>query len=568
MHKFKNMSSAWLSLLIAGVCGCLLALPFTIYDGSAFVWFSLAPVFWLVARTARPGQAVAVAAIFALSWTSASFSFIWPVTVIGMIAMCLYTTLFYVAALMSVRMIARWSILAAVVGSAALWVSLEIIRSILPVFGFPWLLLGHALLGHEYLRQGADLMGVYGLSFLIVAVNAAIAFALPAGLIEQWRVAGTTRTYFSKKVTVQAILPQRTQRDTDDFIFCPHVVKSLWLCGERLPQKSALVAGALVAALLLGDLLYGQMRVAQISPRLYAGPQIALIQGNVAQKLDRSNNELKAQLDRHLELHRQIVSDIKSVDLMPVLICWAETMAPGALNEDEWGEAFKKQVKTCGVPTLTGSEYQASDEIIARAYNAAYILDADGHEIGRYAKRRLVPFGEYIPFTTAFPFLKVLRSVTRDQYEPGKDVSPVVTVGGYRMAINICIEDIHPDLAREAAKAGADTLVNLTNDGWFYGSFGPRAHLQAAAWRAIETRRPLLRVTNTGHTVAVDPLGNVRLLIPPETEGVAMTSLVRIDAGATEVRTLSMEVGEMGILLFMIGLLAACWLKRLMSAGV
>jgi apolipoprotein N-acyltransferase len=172
-----------------------------------------------------------------------------------------------------------------------------------------------------------------------------------------------------------------------------------------------------------------------------------------------------------------------------------------------------------------------------------------------------VPFGEYVPFTQTIPWLKALGSVTRDQYQPGEWPSPVFDVGGYRLALNLCVEDIHPDIAREAVLAGADTLVNLTNDGWFYGTFGPGAHLRAAAWRAIEMRRPLLRVTNTGYTVAVDPLGNVEILIPPETEGVAVARLQRI--GGEPPRTWSMLLGEWGCAAAMASILAGClWLGR------
>ena len=201
------------------------------------------------------------------------------------------------------------------------------------------------------------------------------------------------------------------------------------------------------------------------------------------------------------------------------------------------------------------------------SYNAAYLLDGSGKEICHYFKRRLVPFGEYIPFTEPLPFLKVLRSVTRDQFLPGKEASAICTVPfnatqgapAYRIGLNICVEDIHPDLARESALAGADTLVNITNDGWFYGTSGPRAHMLAAAWRAIETRRPMLRVTNTGHTIAVDPLGRIDLLIEPWAVG---TALVRLQRLADPPRTLAMRLGEAGPALIFFGIFLSCLFCR------
>jgi apolipoprotein N-acyltransferase len=158
-----------------------------------------------------------------------------------------------------------------------------------------------------------------------------------------------------------------------------------------------------------------------------------------------------------------------------------------------------------------------------------------------------------------------LRSVTQDQYEPGTEASPVRDVGGYKVALNVCVEDIHPDLARASSLAGADTLINVTNDGWFYQTYGPRAHLRAAAWRAIEVRRPLLRVTNTGVTAAVDPLGRITKLVPEETVGVAITRLLRIqdvkNAPLSQPVTIYMRVGEVGVgLVFLSLLFGVFWL--------
>jgi apolipoprotein N-acyltransferase len=154
------------------------------------------------------------------------------------------------------------------------------------------------------------------------------------------------------------------------------------------------------------------------------------------------------------------------------------------------------------------------------------------------------------------PFLNCLQSVTRDRFQPGVEPAPIWEVGGRRLAVNICVEDTHPDLCRQAVQQGAEALINLTNDGWFYGTCGPRAHLQAAAWRAIELRRPLLRVTNTGATVAVDPLGNIKMLIPPETEGVAIARLMHLTADDKAPGTLWTWLGEAGVSLIMIVILS------------
>ena len=508
-------------LLACAACGALAALPFRTLDSSLPLWLALAPAFWCAARAATRRRAALCGFAFALSWTLSAFSFMWSCAFEGALAVSLYTALIYTAAIAGIAALSRRGGAAAVFGAAALWTLVEIARSTVPILYFPWLLLGHASLYCENLRQAADIFGVYGLSFLIAACNAWLAFGLPAWLPEHFRA------------------PQTMNRKTS------------WRCAS------------LLCALVLGTWAYGVERIERLKPRLKSGATIGVIQGNVSTKLGRSLKDLDDQTARHLELHRRVIREIRdSEGAPPALVCWAETMVPGDMYEQRWGAAFRKQIALSGVPTLAGSnagepgndKREPEDEL---THNAAFLFDASGREIMRYYKRRLVAFGEYIPGSRRFSALKMLRSVTRDDYIPGVARSPVQAVGGYNIALDLCIEDAHPALAREAAFDGADTLINLTNDGWFYGTFGPRAHLQTAAWRAIETRRPLLRVTNTGCTAAVDPLGNISLVVPLEQEATGAVKLQRIDGGGSLIVTPYMRLGEFWSAVFFALLLLA-----------
>ena len=149
-----------------------------------------------------------------------------------------------------------------------------------------------------------------------------------------------------------------------------------------------------------------------------------------------------------------------------------------------------------------------------------------------------MPFGEYIPFVESFPWLEQIV-ITAGDFTAGRDVSvfdftrcpdpaseiepencPVT-----RAAPLICYEDVIPDLARQATLAGAQLLVNLTNDAWFGDTAAPYQHHIIASFRAIENRRTLLRSTNSGLTAIVDPLGRTTSYLKPFSEGVILTEV-------------------------------------------
>lgn len=517
----------FLSLTICAISGLFAALPFRDMESSFPVWFALAPVFWLVSAAKSKKSAALHAFVFAIVWTLRSFTFMWGCAFEGAIAMSIYTACIYTLALLCIRRVAREGGGAAIFGVASVWTLSEIMRSVVPILHFPWLLLGHALLNNAPLRQEADLLGVYGLSFVVAAFNALLAFALPSVLPRMYRAA-------------------------------PDIsVKSAW--------KNA----CLLLALLCGLYSYGVERIHRITPHLQAGSAIALVQGNIKTKLGRTAEMLDEQYARHVELHHKVIAETTAAEgAPPVLVCWAETMVPREFNVPETGDNFKAEVKRAGIPTLFGSNFVELEDLSKeaadrRVHNTAYLLDGNGNEVLHYFKRRLVAFGEYIPGGRDYPFLQILRSVTRDQYVPGTTPSPIGEIGGYHFALNLCVEDVHPCIAREGAYSGADTLINLTNDGWFYGTYGPRAHAMAAAWRSIETRRPLLRVTNTGRTIAVNPLGEITLALPPETEAVGRIKLQRIDGGGANIVTPYMRLGEFWTgVIFVFILAASLWLKE------
>ncbi|MDA1200275.1 MAG: apolipoprotein N-acyltransferase, partial [Planctomycetota bacterium] len=168
----------------------------------------------------------------------------------------------------------------------------------------------------------------------------------------------------------------------------------------------------------------------------------------------------------------------------------------------------------------------------AEHFNAALVLDAAGNRVACYDKMYPVMFGEYVPFGDRFPWLYRLTPLPAG-LTPGR--GPVsVEVGGLALAPTICYETALPrairSLVRALAAAGdrPDLLVNLTNDGWFWGSSELDMHLAAGIFRAVEVRTPLVIAANTGFSAAID--GSGRLLARgPRRETEALRVTVRAD---------------------------------------
>lgn len=142
-----------------------------------------------------------------------------------------------------------------------------------------------------------------------------------------------------------------------------------------------------------------------------------------------------------------------------------------------------------------------------RDYNSSLLVDGEGAVLGRYDKNYLLLFGEYLPFADTFPFLRKWLPEA-GSFTPGNDVA-VLSIGAARLGVLVCYEGIIPSFTRKVAQKDPNLLVNLTNDAWFGKNEEPYLHMQLAAFRAVEHRRFFIRSTNTGVSVAVDPVGRI-----------------------------------------------------------
>ena len=160
--------------------------------------------------------------------------------------------------------------------------------------------------------------------------------------------------------------------------------------------------------------------------------------------------------------------------------------------------------------------------------NAAVVV---GDGSGQYIKRKLVPFGEFVPLENVLrgviTFFDLPMSTTRE----GPKRQPLVAAMGLKVAIAICYEVVYSRMVAIDA-ANADLIVNISNDTWFGRSIGPMQHLQIARMRALENGRYLLRGTNNGVTAIIEPNGNVVSQLPQFEQGVLMGE-VRAMVGQT-----------------------------------
>jgi apolipoprotein N-acyltransferase len=203
------------------------------------------------------------------------------------------------------------------------------------------------------------------------------------------------------------------------------------------------------------------------------------------------------------------------------LVVWPEVAIPEYLNA-----SFAHQKNHIRVTEflnrsqkalLTGafSKDTANPDPDRSVFNALFLLDPNGRELTRaYHKTHLLAFGEYLPFSETFPILmKILPFVSNFGRGPGPSIliypkdqskSDYIHIGA-----QICYEGLFPEFSVGLAKKGAEILVNVTNDSWFGLPFEPYQHLYMTLARGIETRRPLVRSTNTGITTFVTAYGDI-----------------------------------------------------------
>jgi len=249
-------------------------------------------------------------------------------------------------------------------------------------------------------------------------------------------------------------------------------------------------------------------------PQNNSGFSVALIQGNIDQYRKWNAFYEKSVVETYSRLTRWAVFS------RPNLIVWPETAVPGWVpNDSIYLDWLTNLTKETGAYLLTGAVTRNG----GRDYNAVFLFSAQGAMVSSYFKQHLVPFGEFVPMGRFLGrWIKVLNAL--GGFSRGQKSS--VLCGPVPLGVTVCFEGLFPDLVRRFVYNGAEILVNITNDGWYRDTAAPEQHLAANVLRAVENRRWLLRVANTGISAVIDPWGRLVTTGPLLKESVLLAHVI------------------------------------------
>ena len=364
-----------------------------------------------------------------------------------------------------------------------LWTGLELAAA--RITSVPWDQLGYSQVDNALVNQLAPWTGVYGISFVLVAVNALLAGGLllrrdrKSKLAGRWAWTGCGAFLLLTAFTGVFVAPPKSAPTATAVLIQPNLdvgTANDWPGAEW------------------GRNIAGFLHLAEEECKSYiAGiPQTGAPMGEII---------------------------CPPYPTHPDLVVWPESPAPFFEEEPRFRNSIADVARAVQAPLIVngiGSAY-LPDEGGEQDYVSAMVFRADGTEAGRYDKIHLVPWGEYVPFPNFFFFARKLTGRV-SRFTPGSERKVFLLDtqhdGMRRYGVFICYESVFADEVRQFARLGAEVLVNVSDDGWYGDTSAPWQHFNMARMRAIENRRWILRDTNSGVTAVIDPYGRVRQSIP------------------------------------------------------
>jgi len=452
----------------AGATTLLLIFSFPNFELYLLAWIALVPLLVVIARRPCPFPA------FILGWATGSVFFYvtcyWltysmihyggvPTVVAylllipGAIVVGVFHGVFASLIALAIR---KWGALAILL-APIFWTALEWVR--LGVTGQLWNALGYSQAFHAALIQPARWGGVYLVSFLIVAINAAIA------LLVLKRTRGTIAAAAFVMLAIAAVMLE------------------------------ALSSGMIV------DHIYS----------VEDDVRVVAVQPNVPMNIIKTAAELNELRERHLSLSTNALQSLGDHP-GPRLVIWPESPMNFTYASDRSFQEFVTDFTRENHTSLLFNSLEPAPN--DGAYNSALLINEEGQRISQYDKIRLMPFGEYVPLPQWLPGASLISGLVGD-FTPGNKYT-LMPFGAHRRAgVFICIESAYPWIARRLTSEGASVLINISNDGYLGPTAVMRQHLANAIFRAVENGRPVLRVTNSGLTAYINARGVVDDLTKP-----------------------------------------------------
>jgi apolipoprotein N-acyltransferase len=372
----------------------------------------------------------------------------------------------------------------ALVFAPFLWAALELAAA--RITSVPWDQLGYSQVDNALVNQLAPWTGVYGISFVLVLVNA----LLTGGLTLESR-------------------PHIGHRDRIILRVIGVLLMTAGAAGVSVPPPHPAPTATAVL----------------IQPNLDVGDENAWSRpGEWEQHIAEFQRLAGLQCKTYIAGIPQTGAPTGEIICPPYpthpdLVVWPESPAPFIEQDARFQQALGAIARKAQAPLVVGNVGMdfSTEEQRWRDYNSALVVSATGARVGRYDKIHLVPFGEYIPFQNLLTFARKLTgrvsAFTRGD-EPKVFRLPTANGEAHRYGVFICYESVFADEVRHFAQLGAEVLVNISDDGWYGDTSAPWQHLNMARMRAIENRRWILRDTNNGITAVIDPYGRVRQSIP------------------------------------------------------
>jgi len=340
------------------------------------------------------------------------------------------------------------------------WTAVEWSKQFGPL-AFPWELLGYSQYELKYLIQIADCLGVYGVSGLVMLMNACIFIVLLFVMNWQWRTFRVSRQLLRYSIVI-AILVMTT------------------------------------------TVIYGSLKIAQTDIMINKSNDrsIMTVQPAIPQ-------QEKWQGDNRISITQKMVQLTYSGKKEPIdLVVWPETALPYAFHSKHQLRRYVlNAIKQMHVGVVIGTPTFINRENQIYHYNSALLIDEKGRMISRYDKVRLVPFSEHMIFP-AFQNLWRSLGAPENKFSTGNE-GEVLVLNDIQMGVQICFEVIFPKYARSMVNHGANVLINMSNDAWFGRTACPYQHFSMAVFRAVENKRTLIRCANTGISGMVDPCGRI-----------------------------------------------------------